>query len=36
MKLAGYKDGLIIDNSGIAENFMNTIYANYYEEIQLK
>jgi hypothetical protein len=36
MKLQGYEDGLIIDNSGVAENFMNTIYANYYKEIQLK
>lgn len=34
MKLQGYKDGLVIDNSGIAENFMNTIHRNCY--IQLK
>lgn len=36
MKLQGYKDGLVIDNSGVAENFMNTIYANCYKQIQLK
>lgn len=36
MKLQGYEDGLVIDDSGVAENFMNTIYANYYKEIQLK
>lgn len=33
MKLQGYEDGLIIDNSGVAENFMNTIYANCYKRI---
>lgn len=36
MSLQGYEDGLIIDNSGIAENFMNTIHANCYKQIQLK
>lgn len=36
MKLRGYEDGLVIDDSGVAENFMNTIRANYYKEIQLK
>ena len=36
MNLRGYEDGLIIDNSGVAENFMNTIYANCYKQIQLK
>lgn len=36
MKLQGYNDGLVIDDSGVAENFMNTIYANCYKEIQLK
>lgn len=30
MELQGYEDGLIIDDSGVAENFMNTIYANCY------
>lgn len=36
MKLQGYEDGLLIDNSGVAENFMNTIHANCYKQIQLK
>lgn len=36
MKLQGYEDGLIIDDSGVAENFMNTIYPNYYKQIQVK
>lgn len=36
MALQGYEDGLVIDNSGVAENFMNTIYANCYKQIQLK
>lgn len=36
MGLQGYEDGLVIDNSGVAENFMNTIYANCYKQIQLK
>lgn len=36
MKLQGYEDGLIIDDSGVAENFMNTIYAYCYKQIQLK
>lgn len=35
MKLQGYEDGLIIDNSGVAENFMNTIHANCYKQIQI-
>lgn len=33
MKLQGYEDGLVIDDSGVAENFMNTIYANCYKQI---
>lgn len=33
MKLQGYEDGLVIDDSGVAENFMNTIYANCYREL---
>lgn len=33
MKLRGYEDGLVIDNSGVAEDFMNTIYANCYKQI---
>lgn len=36
MGLQGYEDGLVIDDSGVAENFMNTIYANCYKQIQLK
>lgn len=36
MKLQGYEDGLVIDNSGVAENFINTIYANCYKQIQVK
>lgn len=36
MKLQGYEDGLIIDDSGVAENFMNTIHAYCYKQIQLK
>lgn len=35
-KLQGYEDGLVIDDSGVAENFMNTVYANCYKQIQLK
>lgn len=35
MKLRGYEGGLVIDNSGIAENFMNTIHANCYKQIKL-
>ena len=33
MALPGYENGLVIDNSGVAENFMNTIHANYYKDI---
>ena len=36
MKLQGYEDGLVIDNSGVVENFMNTIYANCYKQLQFK
>lgn len=36
MKLQGYENGLVIDNSGVAENFMNTIHAYCYKQIQLK
>lgn len=36
MNLQGYEDGLIIDDSGVAENFMNTIHANCYRQIQLR
>lgn len=36
MELQGYKDGLVIDNSGVVENFIYTIYRNCYKQIQLK
>lgn len=36
MELQGYETGLVIDNSGVAENFMNTIHANCYKQILLK
>ena len=36
MQLQGYEDGLVIDASGVAENFMNTIHANCYKQIQVK
>lgn len=31
MKLRGYESGLVIDDSGVAENFMNTIFAKCYK-----
>lgn len=36
MALQGYEDGLVIDDSGVAKNFMNTIHANCYRQIQVK
>lgn len=36
MALPGYEDGLVIDNSGVAENFMNTIHANCYKYILVR
>lgn len=36
MGLQGYETGLVIDNSGVAENFMNTVHTNCYKQIQLK
>ena len=36
MNLRGYESGLVIDDSGVAENFMNTIYAKCYKRIELK
>lgn len=33
MELQGYEDGLIIDESRVAENFMNTIFTNCYKKI---
>lgn len=35
MALPGYESGLVTDDSGVAENFMNTIHANCYKQIQL-
>lgn len=35
MELQGYETGLVIDDSGVAENFMNTMYANCYKQITL-
>lgn len=35
-ELQGYENGLVIDNSGVAENFMNTIYPNCYKQIQVR
>lgn len=36
MQLPGYEDGLVIDDSGVVENFMYTIHANCYRQIQIK
>jgi len=36
MALQGYEGGLVIDDSGVAKNFMDTIHANCYKQIQLK
>lgn len=36
MELRGYEDGLVIDDSGVAENSMNIMCANYYKPVQLK
>ena len=36
MVLQGYETGLVIDDSGVAENFMNTIHANCYKQIQTR
>lgn len=36
MELSGYEDGLVIDDSGVVENFINTICANCYKQIQFK
>lgn len=36
MELPGYEDGLVIDTSGVAEHFMNTVHANCYKQIQVK
>lgn len=36
MKLQGYEDGLVIDDSGVAEDFINNVHKNCYKQIQLK
>lgn len=36
MELQGYEDGLVIDDSGVAENVMNNIYPNCYKQVQLR
>lgn len=36
MELQGYEDGLIIDNSGVAENLMITMCRNHYKQILFK
>lgn len=36
MNLRGYEDGLVIDDSGVVENFMNTIYPYCYKQLQSK
>ena len=35
MELPGYENGLVIDTSGVAETFMNTIHANCYKQIRV-
>ena len=35
MELRGYEDGLVIDDSGVAENFMDTIPAYCYELLRI-
>lgn len=35
-KLQGYEDGLVIDDSGVAENFMSTMNASFYKQVQIK
>ena len=34
--VTSYEDGLVIDNSGVAENVMDNIHAKCYKRIQLK
>ena len=36
MELQGYEDGVVIDNSGVAENFMNTVYIYCYKLIEIR
>lgn len=35
MALRGYEDGLVIDNSGVAETFMNSVHGKCYKQIQI-
>lgn len=35
MELQGYETGLVIDNSGIVENFMNNVFVNCYKQVRL-
>lgn len=36
MELPGYEDGLVIDDSGVADYFMNTVHANCYKQIEIR
>lgn len=36
MELQGYEDGLVIDNSGVAENFINRTCSNCYKEVEVR
>lgn len=36
MELQGYEDGLVIDDSGVAENFMNNISTKFYKRLQIQ
>lgn len=36
MKLQGYEDGLVIDDTEVVKNFINTVYYNCYKEVQLR
>lgn len=36
MKLQGYEDGLVIDDSGVVKDFMNIIYPNCYKQLQIR
>lgn len=36
MVLQGYEDGLVIDDSGVVENVIETICANCYRQVQLR
>lgn len=36
MKLQGYEDGLVFDDSGVAENFIKMVHIKCYKELQLK